>query len=96
MRKNKLVSKHDHAVCWRTINRIAYKLGLSLSGLAKKSGRDATAFNPSKQIDNGYLRVPTLTTILDILKVANMTWQDWASIWKYESDMYNNCHTKGE
>lgn len=96
MRKNNTVSQHDHAVCWRTINHIAVKLGLSLSGLAKKSGRDATAFNPSKQIDNGYMRVPNLTTILDILKVANMTWQDWASIWKYESDMYNDCHTKGE
>lgn len=95
MRKNNTVSKHDHTVCWRTIDAIARKIGKSRSRLAIMAGKDPTALNQSKRIDHGFLRVPNITTILDILKAANMTWQDWASIWKYESDMYNNCHTKG-
>lgn len=38
-----------HVQIWRGIDRLAGSRGLTASGLARKAGLDATAFNPSKR-----------------------------------------------
>lgn len=38
-----------HAEIWRALDRLAAKHGLTASGLARRSGLDATAFNKSKR-----------------------------------------------
>ena len=38
-----------HEDVWRAIDTLAAENGLSASGLAKRSGLDATTFNPSKR-----------------------------------------------
>src|SRR3712207_799898 len=43
--------RHDDI--WRAIDALAAEHGLSASGLARRAGLDATAFNPSKRIGGG-------------------------------------------
>ena len=42
-----------HEDVWRAIDTLAAENGLSASGLAKRSGLDATTFNPSKRTHAG-------------------------------------------
>ena len=50
----------EHKILWDAIKSIAHHNGLSCSGLAKKSGLDATTFNKSKQFtSNGTPRWPS-------------------------------------
>lgn len=61
----------NHKEVWRAIDRLAEAKGLSVSGLAKKSGLDATAFNKSKrQYADGKLRWPSTESISRILKAT--------------------------
>ena len=39
-----------HKQIWRGLDRLAEKHGLSASGLARRAGLDATAFNVSKRV----------------------------------------------
>jgi phage repressor protein C with HTH and peptisase S24 domain len=57
-----------HASVWRAIDCLAAKHGLSSSGLARRAGLDATAFNKSKRHSpNGQPRWPSTETIAKIL-----------------------------
>ena len=42
-----------HGKIWIAIDALARRYGLSPSGLAKRAGLDATAFNPSKRVTVG-------------------------------------------
>jgi len=39
-----------HSKVWNAIDALARRYGLSASGLAKRAGLDATAFNRSKRV----------------------------------------------
>ena len=57
-----------HADIWRAIDRLAEKHGMSASGLARRSGLDATTFNKSKRITKeGKQRWPSTESLAKIL-----------------------------
>lgn len=58
----------SHDRIWRAIDVLAERHGLSASGLAKRAGLDATAFNKSKRIGpDGRERWPSTESISKIL-----------------------------
>jgi phage repressor protein C with HTH and peptisase S24 domain len=58
----------DHESVWRAIDAVAARHGLSASGLARKAGLDATAFNPSKRHGgDGRPRWPSTESIAKVL-----------------------------
>jgi phage repressor protein C with HTH and peptisase S24 domain len=58
--------KHDDI--WRALDTLAAEYGLSPSGLAKRSGLDATTFNPSKRrMPDGRARWPSTESISKVL-----------------------------
>ncbi len=58
----------NHSSVWGAIDALAARHGLSVSGLAKKAGLDATAFNPSKRHGgDGRPRWPSTESIAKIL-----------------------------
>lgn len=58
--------KHDDI--WRALDTLAAEHGLSASGLAKRSGLDATTFNPSKRrMPDGRARWPSTESIAKVL-----------------------------
>ena len=63
-----------HNGIWTAIDKIAEKLGVSCSGLAKLCGMDPTACNKSKRISKyGKPHWPSGNTIAKIASVAKMT-----------------------
>ncbi len=58
----------NHESVWSAIDAVAARHGLSPSGLAKKAGLDATAFNPSKRHGgDGRPRWPSTESIAKVL-----------------------------
>lgn len=58
--------KHDDI--WRALDTLAAEYGMSASGLAKRSGLDATTFNPSKRrMPDGRARWPSSESIAKVL-----------------------------
>jgi phage repressor protein C with HTH and peptisase S24 domain len=58
--------RHDDI--WRALDALAAENGLSASGLARKSGLDPTAFNPSKRTGiDGRARWPSTESIAKVL-----------------------------
>jgi len=61
--------RHDDI--WRAIDSLAAENGLSASGLARKSGLDPTAFNPSKRIGpDGRARWPSTESVAKVLNAT--------------------------
>lgn len=61
-------SRTNHARLWAAIDAIAARHGLSPSGLARRAGLDATAFNKSKRLTtDGRPRWPSTESIDKIL-----------------------------
>ncbi len=57
-----------HADLWRAIDRLAEKHGMSVSGLARRSGLDPTTFNKSKRITKeGKRSWPSTESIAKVL-----------------------------
>ncbi len=60
-----------HSDIWKAIDRLAREHGLSVSGLARKSGLDPTTFNKSKRTTSeGKLRWPSTESISKILSAT--------------------------
>ena len=58
--------KHDDI--WRALDTLAAEYGMSASGLAKRSGLDATTFNPSKRrMPDGRARWPSTESLAKVL-----------------------------
>ncbi|MBD5398205.1 helix-turn-helix transcriptional regulator [bacterium] len=69
----------DHYKIWRSIDKIAYVHGMSVSSLAKKAGLDSTAFNKSKRFyPTGKFRWPSTESICKVLRVMNINWQEFS------------------
>ena len=62
----------SHSDLWSAIDAIAARHGLSPSGLARRAGLDATAFNRSKRISkDGRERWPSTESIAKVLHATN-------------------------
>jgi phage repressor protein C with HTH and peptisase S24 domain len=61
-----------HEQIWNTLDRLAERAGLSVSGLAKKSGLDPTTFNKSKRVTaDGRERWPSTESVAKALTATN-------------------------
>jgi phage repressor protein C with HTH and peptisase S24 domain len=68
------MAEWNHESVWGAIDALAARHGLSPSGLAKKAGLDATAFNPSKRHGNDSRpRWPSTESISKVLTATGET-----------------------
>jgi phage repressor protein C with HTH and peptisase S24 domain len=68
------MAEWNHASVWGAIDALAARHGLSPSGLARKAGLDATAFNPSKRHGNDNRpRWPSTESISKVLTATGET-----------------------
>lgn len=77
-----------YEIVWSAVDNLAKSLGLSPSGLAKKSGLDATTFNKSKRIrPDGKNRWPSLESLNKIFEYCNICFEDF---YKFGDKSYQN------
>ncbi len=71
-----------HKQIWRGLDVLAKRMGLSPSGLARKAGLDATAFNPSKRFaaNGARLRWPSTESIAKVLAAVGVSFEDFAAM----------------
>jgi phage repressor protein C with HTH and peptisase S24 domain len=70
-----------HEDVWRAIDTLAAENGLSASGLAKRSGLDATTFNPSKRrMPDGRARWPSTESVAKVLDATGATLESFTSL----------------
>jgi len=70
-----------HEDVWRAIDTLAAENGLSASGLAKRSGLDATTFNPSKRhMPDGRARWPSTESVAKVLGATGATLESFTSL----------------
>lgn len=70
-----------HGQVWSALDRLAARYGLSASGLAKRAGLDATAFNKSKRITpDGRPRWPSTESIAKVLQATGASVEDFTSL----------------
>ena len=63
-----------HDQVWSAIDALATRYNMSPSGLAKKSGLDATSFNKSKRVaQDGHLRWPSTESVAKVLDATGAT-----------------------
>src|SRR5881227_1398508 len=71
--------KHDDI--WRALDTLAAEHGLSASGLAKKSGLDATTFNPSKRrMPDGRNRWPSTESLAKVLDATGASLESFTAL----------------
>jgi phage repressor protein C with HTH and peptisase S24 domain len=71
----------QHSDIWRALDALAAENGLSASGLARKAGLDATAFNPSKRIGpDGRARWPSTESVAKVLAATGAGMDEFASL----------------
>lgn len=69
-----------HETVWGAIDALAARHGLSASGLARKAGLDATAFNPSKRIGaDGRPRWPSTESVAKVLAATGESVQEFVA-----------------
>lgn len=70
-----------HEDIWRALDTLAAEYGLSASGLAKRSGLDATTFNPSKRrMPDGRQRWPSTESIAKVLKATGASMEQLTAL----------------
>ncbi len=70
-----------HEDVWRAIDTLAAENGLSASGLARKSGLDATTFNPSKRImPDGRARWPSTESVAKVLHATGASLESFTAL----------------
>jgi phage repressor protein C with HTH and peptisase S24 domain len=71
----------SHKQIWAAIDALAARYGMSPSGLARKSGLDATTFNPSKRIaDDGKKRWPSTESVSKVLAATGASLDEFVSL----------------
>lgn len=58
---------------WRTLERIAAMKGLSISGLARRAGLEASSFNRCKRHRRGKTGWISVRTLFGVLRAADMS-----------------------
>jgi len=70
-----------HEDVWRAIDTVAAENGLSVSGLAKKSGLDSTTFNVSKRrMPDGRARWPSTESLAKVLEATGTSLDEYATL----------------
>ncbi|MBX9593526.1 MAG: helix-turn-helix transcriptional regulator [Roseomonas sp.] len=70
-----------HEDIWRALDALAAEHGLSASGLARRAGLDATAFNPSKRTGaDGRARWPSTESVAKVLHATGTGMEAFASL----------------
>jgi len=70
-----------HSDIWKGLDTLAEKHGLSASGLAKKAGLDATAFNKSKRLQpDGSPRWLSTESLIKALDAVGASLEDFAAL----------------
>ncbi len=70
-----------HEDVWRAIDTLAAESGLSVSGLAKRSGLDATTFNPSKRrMPDGRARWPSTESLAKVLDATGASLESFTAL----------------
>lgn len=70
----------SHSAIWNGIDQLARRHGLSVSGLARLAGLDATAFNKSKRVSkDGRERWPSTESIAKILEATGESFDRFLS-----------------
>lgn len=70
-----------HKQIWAAIDALAARYSMSASGLARKSGLDATTFNPSKRIaDDGKKRWPSTESVSKVLAATGASLEEFVSL----------------
>jgi phage repressor protein C with HTH and peptisase S24 domain len=70
-----------HDQVWGAIDALAERYGYSASGLAKRSGLDATSFNKSKRIGSeGHLRWPSTESVAKILDATGASVDEFLAL----------------
>jgi phage repressor protein C with HTH and peptisase S24 domain len=70
-----------HEEIWRALDTLAAENGLSASGLAKRSGLDATTFNPSKRrMPDGRARWPSTESLSKVLDATGASLEDFTAL----------------
>jgi len=73
----------SHARLWMTLDALAAREGLSPSGLARRAGLDATAFNPSKRFGPGRPgrpRWPSTESLSRVLDATGISLAEFATL----------------
>jgi phage repressor protein C with HTH and peptisase S24 domain len=71
--------KHDDI--WRALDTLAAENGLSPSGLARRSGLDATTFNPSKRrMPDGRARWPSTESVAKVLNATGASLEAFTAL----------------
>jgi phage repressor protein C with HTH and peptisase S24 domain len=71
----------SHESVWGALDALASRNGLSPSGLAKRAGLDATAFNPSKRHgSDGRPRWPSTESIAKVLAATGETLENFVAL----------------
>ncbi len=70
-----------HEDIWRALDTLAAENGLSSSGLARRSGLDATTFNPSKRImPDGRPRWPSTESVAKVLDATGASLEAFTAL----------------
>lgn len=70
-----------HKQIWTALDALAARYGMSPSGLARKSGLDATTFNPSKRIsEDGKRRWPSTESVSKVLIATGASLEELVSL----------------
>ena len=70
-----------HDQVWTAIDALALRYGFSASGLAKKSGLDATSFNKSKRVaPDGHLRWPSTESVAKVLEATGASVEEFIAL----------------
>ncbi|MGB2933495.1 MAG: helix-turn-helix transcriptional regulator [Methyloceanibacter sp.] len=70
-----------HGKIWTAIDALARRYGLSPSGLAKRAGLDATAFNRSKRVTTeGRPRWPTTESVAKVLAATGASLDEFVGL----------------
>jgi phage repressor protein C with HTH and peptisase S24 domain len=73
----------SHAQLWNAVDQLARREGLSASGLARRAGLDATAFNPSKRFGPGdppRPRWPSTESLTRVLEATGVSLAEFAAL----------------
>ena len=75
-----------HGKIWTAIDALARRYGLSPSGLARRAGLDATAFNPSKRMTTkGRPRWPTTESLAKVLAATGASLDEFVDLLEAEA-----------
>jgi len=70
-----------HEDIWRALDTLAAEHGMSASGLAKRSGLDATTFNPSKRrMPDGRARWPSTESLAKVLDATGASLEAFTAL----------------